>query len=78
MDYIRWLLTKHLKNDPQLILPCFVFAVIFTAGGFMLHPFVGAFVLTLSLAVFGTVAYAFISDAYRKSYKKYLEEKSKP
>jgi len=78
MDYIRWLIEKHIKPDPQILIPVVALVLALTVCGFMIHPFVGSILLTLSLAVFGTIAYAAISDAYRKSYKKYQEEKSKP
>jgi membrane protein implicated in regulation of membrane protease activity len=78
MDYIRWLIKKFFGPDPSIILPMMLLAAVVTGVGFFVHPIVGVFLLTIALAVFGTVAYVFISDWYRRSYAEFYRNRTKP
>lgn len=77
MDYIRWLV-RGMDFDTPLTPFLFVISFFVTAVLFNVNMVVGILLGVLVVGVFGTIGYVVISDAFRKSYAKYQEEKNKP
>jgi hypothetical protein len=78
MDYIRWLVNKiDFMDAPTIPISLVVaFGALFVS--FIINPILCIAVSIVIAIVYGTVLYVIISDAVRKSYAKYLEEKNKP
>lgn len=78
MDYIRWLVAKIDFDESPFIPVSGLVLVGLLAGSFAINPILGIIASILLGSVYGTILYVVISDAVRKSYAKYLEEKNKP
>lgn len=77
MDYIRWLVRK-IDLDTPFTPVAFILSFFALFVSSAISHILGAIVAIILACVYGTVLYVVISDAFRKSYAKYLEEKNKP
>ena len=78
MDYIRWWIKQADLFDTPLVPFAFVVSIFITCLLFNVNMILGILVGMLVAAIFGTIGYVVISDAFRTSYAKYLREKNKP
>jgi hypothetical protein len=77
MNYLRWLL-KQIDFDtpftPIAIIISFFLLFVSSQINFILCIIVAI----LMACFYGTIGYIVISDAFRRSYARYLKEKNKP
>lgn len=78
MDYIRWLIREANLFDTPLVPFAFGISAFIAGVLFNVNMIIGILAWMLIAVVFGTIGYVVISDAFRKSYAKYLREKNKP